>query len=269
MYYHQIYFVFENTKNPIQQESNIIDKYIKKNCKSLQYLFWDFKSACDFVQKNYPMFESFLFQETAFPIIKCDFFRYLLMYHFGGVYTDLDFICIRPFEQFLELIKNKKISYFPNHIDNPSIILSEEWLNSSTFTNTLHNGILISLQEKHPFWLKLVFDIYNSVMVKDGNLLVCKDDVFSVTGPKKLNSFYLENKNIFNDICVLPYFYFCPYISIENDKKIIYSHFRIDNPNTTDLKWIFFNINEHDKLVELCPSSFFVCIYLNIGSMWK
>lgn len=268
MYYHHIFFIFDNTKSPIVQESKIIDGYIKKNCNTLEYKYWDFKSACDFVNKHYPMFISFMLQETKFPIIKCDFFRYLLMYHFGGVYTDLDFICIRPFEKLLELIKNKKIIYFPNNISNPTIILSEEWLNSSTFTNTLHNGILISLHEKHPFWLKLVFDIYKNVM-ESTQQITCKDDVFSITGPKKLNSFYNEHKNIFNDICVLPYFYFCPYISIENDKQIFYNHFKIDNPNTKDIKWIFFNINDHEKLVEWCPTSFFVCIYLNIGSMWK
>ena len=269
MYYHHIYFMFENTKSPFPEESTIIESHIKENCSNLQYRFWDFKDACEFVKVHYPMFTNFMELETNYPIIKCDFFRYLLMYHFGGVYTDLDFISIRPFDNFIKLLKENKINYFPNTITNPAIFLSEEWLNSSTFTNTLHNGILISLQSKHPFWLKLIFDIYENVINK-ACVITSKDDVYNITGPKKLNMFYNTNSCFFKDICVLPYFYCCPYISIKNDgTKHLYNQPSIDVPKLDNSQWVFFNIKEYKELPDLCPNSFFVCIYLNTGSMWK
>nr|QOI90477.1 hypothetical protein HWQ62_00341 [Pyramimonas orientalis virus] len=270
MTYHHIYFSFDNTKDQILSESKIIDMYLQKNCSTMKYKFWNFTSATDFVKKHYPYFLDFMTGKSEFPIIKCDFFRYLLMYHFGGVYTDLDFICIRPFESFIALLKDKHISHFPNSVETPSIILTEEWLNSSSFTNTLHNGILISLVKKHPFWLKLLHDIYTVVIVEKV-IPKSSTDVFNITGPKKLCAFYKENVSFFKDVCILPHYYFCPYVSIENDERIVFNNAMIEHkPKTNEpLQWIFFNIKEHDKLITLCPNSFFVCVYLNSGSMWK
>lgn len=267
MFYHNIYFVFDTTKCPDNKETKIIDSNITKYCGSLDYKFWDFSSAKSFINEFYPHFNQFFNAEIKYPIVKCDFFRYLIMYHFGGIYTDLDFICIRNFNTFFSMLQNKQISYFPNNVNTPSIILSEEWLNSSTLTNTLHNGILISLTQKHPFWLKLVHEIHDRFM-KDNMTLSCKDDVFYVSGPKKLLRYYEENKQYFSDICILPYYYFCPYISIETDnQQVLYNSPRLDSNKSS--RWVFFNINQYNQLNELCPNSFFVCVYLNTGSMWK
>jgi hypothetical protein len=267
MFYHQIYFQFDNTKENIQTESVAINTYLKKNCGNLIYKLWNFDDAHTFVKNNYPIFLDFLTMETPFPIIKCDFFRYLLMYHYGGVYTDLDFICIRPFDTFINFLNEKRINYFPNTVDNPSIILSEEWLNSSSFTNTLHNGILVSLKEKHPFWLKLVMDIYTNIVLLK-NVPSKNDDVYFISGPKKLCSFFKDNLGFFKDVCVLPYYYFCPYVSIENGEQKQYNNAIIEHKNET-IQWVFHNINEHDSLYIKCPNSFFVCVFLNSGSMWK
>lgn len=269
MYFHHIYFTFDNTKTPLQNEAKIIDKYIRKHCSNLEYEFWNFQRALDFVKEHYPCFIDFFTLDTEFPIVKCDVFRYMLMYHFGGVYADLDFICIRPFDHFIQLLNESKIHYYPNHVKSPTVILSEEWLNSASFTNTLHNGILISLQPKHPFWLGLMFDVYHTVMINK-RLITCKTDVFEISGPKKLNHYYNSVKNNFSDICVLPYYYFCPYISIDtNGNRVLYNNAMIELPKTDDVNWVFFNIQDHQQLTDVCPNSFFVCIYLNTGSMWK
>jgi hypothetical protein len=267
MYYHQIYFQFTNTKKTIPNESVVIKSYLQQNCSSLIYNLWNFEDAKTFVKTNYPIFFDFFTMETTFPILKCDFFRYLLMYHYGGIYTDLDFIAIRPFETFIHLLNNGKINYFPNTVKSPSIILSEEWLNSSTYTNTLHNGILISLKEKHPFWMKLVMEIYNNVIFLN-NVPTKNDDVFFISGPKKLCSYFKENIQFFNDVCVLPYYYFCPYISIENGERKMMNNAMIENM-TENVQWVFHNITEHNNLFKRCPNSFFVCVFLNSGSMWK
>lgn len=270
LYYHQIHFDFINTNTPLHNETIIIDKYTKKNFPNIEYTLWNLIDAKKFVDQYYPIFNTIFSYDTNFNIIKCDFFRYLLMYHFGGIYTDLDFISIRPFDDFLELLKKKHISFYPNDINDPSIILSDEWLNSSSFTNTLHNGILISLKKKHPFWLKLLFEIYNDLFV-DKFQISNNNDVYTLSGPKKLNTFYNENINFYKDVCILPYFYFCPYISIENKKNVIFNHAMIDHKQqpSNELKWVFFNINDHDNLHTFCPNSFFVCVHLNTGSMWK
>ena len=196
------------------------------------------------------------------------------MYHFGGIYTDLDFLVIRSFEKFLSNLKNRNISYYPNTIQDPSIILSEEWLDSYNLTDTLHNGILISLTKLHPFWLKLIHEIYHDIIVKKKSI-VSENDVYITSGPKKLLQFYKQNSIFFKDICILPYYYFCPFKSLETENNVLVEKL-FNNaiiPDNFSIKsnksWSFFNINEYEKLPTLCPNSFFVNVFLNMGSMWK
>lgn len=275
MIFHHIFFSFKSTKNNLTQEqSSIVDKHISTNCGKLEYKFWSLDSAKSFMQLNYPEFAQIFNKLLEKPIILCDFFRYVLMYHFGGIYTDLDFLVIRPFEKFLDMVNKNNISYYPNNVTNPTIFLSEEWLDSFNLTDTLHNGILISLTQYHPFWLKLIHEIYRDIMIHNKNI-VTENDVYTTSGPKKLLQFYKQNSDHFRDVCILPYFYFCPFISHEiiddNVVKKLYNNAIIpDNTNlSTNKSWSFFNINEHEDLPKLCPNSFFVNVFLNMGSMWK
>lgn len=275
MIFHHIFFSFNSTKNSLTPEqSGIIEKHISSNCGKMEYKFWSLDSAKNFMLVNYPELADIFDKLLEKHIVLCDFFRYVLMYHFGGIYTDLDFLIIRPFETFLDNLNNRKISYYPNTIRNPTIILSEEWLDSYNLTDTLHNGILISLTKYHPFWLKLVHEVYQDIMVKRKSI-VSENDVYTTSGPKKLLEFYKQNSKYFKDICILPYYYFCPFVSheMENDtvvKKIYNNAIIPDNLSITSNKsWSFLNIDEHKDLPKLCPNSYFVNVFLNMGSMWK
>lgn len=279
MYYHNIYFIFDTTHNNVQNKhTKIIEKYISKNCGNLEYLFWSFDKAMAFVQENYPLFLPLFQSQLEQKIVLCDFFRYLLMYHYGGVYTDLDFIVIRPFDTFLQKLEQKQLCYYPNTVSEPSIILSEEWLDSTKLSETLHNGILISLKPFHPFWMKLMIEIYSDIVVKK-NVIRSHADVYNTTGPKKLLKFYKENYSFFADVCILPYYYFCPFVAIEYDRESkdtkktkVYNNAMVSSSDDFDFQnrnWVFFNIDDHHQLFDVCPNSYFVCVFLNTGSMWK
>lgn len=269
MHLHHILFIFDSTKNVETTEYNIIKNYIDTHCNDLTYNFWTYEKAMSFIKDNYPFFVDIMQIHTNYPIIKCDFFRYLLMYHFGGVYTDLDFLPIRSFQTFLEYLNSGKINYRSEFHSKPTIILSEEWLDSMTLTKSLHNGILISLQPKHPFWLQLLHEIYNEVIIKN-TIISKKNDVFDISGTKKICNFYKRHIHIFADIAILPYYYFCPYVSLlKTNEKYIYNNDMIASPSQDCTNWVFFNVNDHEILVNLCPNSFFVCVFLNTGSMWK
>lgn len=279
MIFHHIFFSFDITKNNLtSKQSTIINNNISLNCSKMEYKFWSLDSAKQFMKVNYLGYYDIFEKLHEKPIVLCDFFRYILMYHFGGIYTDLDFLIIRPFEQFLNLLKSNKISYYPNIIKSPNIILSEEWLDSYDLSETLHNGILISLTKFHPFWLKLIHEIYYDIVIKN-SIISAEIDVYNISGPRKLLKFYKENHTFFNDICILPYYYFCPFISYESDnkiieikKKILYNNAVIRSTNissSSDKNWCFFNINDYTELPQLCPNSFFVNVFLNMGSMWK
>lgn len=276
MIFHHIFFSFTSTKNSLTPEqSSIIENHISSHCGKMEYKFWNLDSAKNFMKINYPEYFDIFNIMLEKPIVLCDFFRYVLMYHFGGIYTDLDFLIIRPFEQFLKMLEAKQIAYYPNTIQNPTIILSEEWLDSYNLSNTIHNGILISLNKLHPFWLKLIHEIYQDIMIKKKNIST-EQDVYNTSGPKKLLEYYKRNASQFADICILPYYYFCPFISHvkENDQLVtkLYNNAVISDESVhtpSKESWSFFNINEYNNLPKLCPNSFFVNVFLNMGSMWK
>jgi hypothetical protein len=268
MLYHQILFVFNTTKTILDEDKKIIDEHLKTFCNGVSYMLWTLEKAIKFTKQFYPIFLPIFELDSEYKIVICDFFRYLIMYHFGGLYTDFDFLIIKPLHLLINDLQNEKVSFYPPN-NQPEIILSEEWLNSLHKTNSLHNGILISLRPKHPFWLKLIFEIFNDLCIQQVPIL-SKDDVYTLTGPRKLATFYTNNVDSFRNIVYLPYFYFCPYIAsvrATNEKKI-YNNALITG-ELADEQWSFFNVHQYNELSKMCPESYFVCVYLGAGSMWK
>jgi mannosyltransferase OCH1-like enzyme len=74
-----------------------------------EYLFFDDTQVEEFVQREFPQYHP-LFHSFPFPIERYDFFRYLVVYRYGGFYFDLDVLlasslsglleygCVFPFE---------------------------------------------------------------------------------------------------------------------------------------------------------------------------
>ena len=68
---------------------------------SSQYVLWTDKSSRDFIQEHYPWFLD-TFDGYKFPIQRADAIRYFVLYHFGGIYFDLDVGCLRRFDPLLQ-----------------------------------------------------------------------------------------------------------------------------------------------------------------------
>ncbi|WP_170265534.1 glycosyltransferase [Thiohalocapsa marina] len=66
-----------------------------------EYRFWTDADNLAFLTAHYPEFLP-IYQGYASPICRADAIRYFLLYHFGGLYADLDFECLRPFDALLE-----------------------------------------------------------------------------------------------------------------------------------------------------------------------
>lgn len=271
MIVHQIYFDFGKVTN----ESNVdeaksmlmqVEHYLPSGWK---YVRWGLVEARKFLTSHYPCFLPILDLNTPFPVMKCDFFRYLVMYHFGGVYFDLDFVPIKPIDQLLEDLERRRVLFFPTNKTSPSIVLTEEWENSVEFSGSLHNGILISNVAKHPFWLQLIMQVYDTLCVK------CEspsnyNEVYKCTGPKFLCAMAKANWDRYTDLVVLPYFYCCPYVAINketNEKVLCVGPGRV--PSLETHNWVFFDSSIIAQIGESCPESYFVCVHMHHGSLWK
>ena len=65
-----------------------------------QRMFWTDADNLELVRVHYPQFHDF-YRELTPPIKQADFARFLYLHHFGGVYVDLDFVCLRNLEPLL------------------------------------------------------------------------------------------------------------------------------------------------------------------------
>jgi len=66
-----------------------------------EYRFWTDAGIDEFVRTHYPDFYP-IFLDYDVPIKRVDAFRYLLMKSVGGVYADLDSVCLKPLDALLD-----------------------------------------------------------------------------------------------------------------------------------------------------------------------
>lgn len=65
-----------------------------------EYILWTDASSREFIAGHYPWFLD-TFDNYTYPIQRADAIRYFVLYHFGGVYIDLDIGCLRPVDPLL------------------------------------------------------------------------------------------------------------------------------------------------------------------------
>jgi mannosyltransferase OCH1-like enzyme len=115
-----------------------------KKHNDYEYILWDDAENRAFVAGN---FEWFLPTYDGYDagIKRADAIRYMFLYKYGGIYADLDFECLKPFDELLEKYK----SY--------DIILGsmESDLSSWHLSNNIPNAIMIS-KPGSTFWLRVL-----------------------------------------------------------------------------------------------------------------
>ena len=60
-------------------------------------MYWDDAAVAQFVEQHYPQYLE-AFEGLATKVEQADFFRYLIVYHYGGLYADTDVECYAPLD---------------------------------------------------------------------------------------------------------------------------------------------------------------------------
>lgn len=68
---------------------------------SFEVRIWNTTEAHGFIETEYPWFIP-TYDTYKYPIQRVDALKYFVLYHFGGVYMDLDIACRRPLEPLLQ-----------------------------------------------------------------------------------------------------------------------------------------------------------------------
>lgn len=154
--------------------NNWIDAVESCKLKGYKYILWTDKTMDDFVKNNYQNFYQY-YKSYKYTIQKCDAFRYLVLYKYGGIYLDMDIICKRDLNELL----------------NYDLILAKSSNVKSSFTNSFFMII-----PNHPFFkycINSLPDKINKYRYFGKHL-----HVMSSTGPLFLNSMMKNYGKIYN-----------------------------------------------------------------------
>jgi len=178
---HQIFWDFSGEskpldKFPIFQDCNFV---VEQRSKSygFEHKVWSYKDCEDLLKENYPEYIE-LWDDFPEPVMKCDFVRYIILYHHGGIYLDMD---VYPMRDFSELLSGREI-FTTWHDDSRQLP---------------YNAVMMS-EEGNPLFLEIAEHSKESYYKKyklPGYVKMTGRFVFQTTGHKMLKR-VLKKHNI-------------------------------------------------------------------------
>ncbi len=94
-----IHQVYEDSAGPPEYLLDV-SKTWKEKMPHWEYRFWDKQAIEDFLQSIFPDHIPH-YRSFPFDVQRWDAIRYLILYHFGGLYVDMDYECIEPLDVIL------------------------------------------------------------------------------------------------------------------------------------------------------------------------
>ena len=159
-----------------------------------EYKMWTDEDLDSLIKNDFPWFYD-IYSNYDVNIKRIDIARYFILYKYGGIYADMDYMCIN---NFYDLLPPEKVS------------ISES---PHTQNEYIQNALMAS-NKNNNFWLKVIDESKNRI----------NDSVFNATGPNLVSDIYFANKN---DVNILEKNLFNPLreSSEFNDDKIYSKHF--------------------------------------------
>lgn len=182
-----------------QEIVNIIEKN-KIICRNCKFIFYN-DSDCELLIKdnfNEEIYNTYKKINPSYGAMRADFFRYCVLYLYGGIYLDIKSVIKYPL---FRIINKDDICI----LDIPRTTL-EPW---RTNTPTYEQWLLI-FAPRHPYLLSMINQIYkyvneNYIPKSINNIsLSTKGKILNITGPdaftKAINTFIHNNKKLHRNI---------------------------------------------------------------------
>lgn len=216
---------------------------IKQLNPDFKYMFWNNTNIKALLNHSEIAKFRFAFDHLRTHIERCDFIRYVILYLYGGIYIDLDYICKHNLSELLNKVKTDiALTMDPiEHIQKEGGLIT--------------NSVMMS-KPNHPFWLYIMNHIALN-LDKDRRVMYS-------TGPKMLyriaNEYGLKPDDFIDHCHVYPYTDDNLKLSIDckdmDTEKDIYLYSNI----TEGTKW-----NTNDIIFVLIVSLISLIILLILG----
>lgn len=230
---HQIWFGLIPNKRVAKKQFEKLRKYRDSwilNNPNWKYYCWNYENCEKLVKTFYPQHLE-MYRKYPYLIQKCDTVRYFILDRYGGIYADMDYICIKSFEMVFEKYKgNFYLVETPNKLNNEIHI---------------SNSLMYSIPG-HVFWKKLFIELEQNqtAPIYYGRHLT----IMFTTGPAILNKVFNRYKFLYK-LEYFPFEYFHPKglttdISINDRNKIYAMHKGHGSWETKDSKILIFLYQE-------------------------
>ena len=223
---HKIWQIFFGY-SPIDQLLGAVQTWPTVN-QDYQYTLMSGDGADKFVRQHYAQRPDILetFINLKFPVLRSDLLRYLILESEGGVYSDLDTTCVKPFEEWIPTNMKEEVRAVVgieyDQGDGEPYFGMDEPIQFCQWT--------MATSPAHPIMQKVVLSVIQSLKqlaVKNGTTVAglnpSDDEVITVTGPviwsravmealSEATGTLMSHKNVtgmqepklFGDILVLP-----------------------------------------------------------------
>lgn len=178
---------------------------VKNVFHDYEYKFWSDEKNDEFIRLNYPEFYSFF--KDLLPVEKIDFIRYLYIYHYGGIYLDVD-------------VKMNK----PLVLEGADVFLCDQTEEANTEKmEILIDPFFLAGKKECPFFYFVCESMVRGTIY---NILSSKTEsqyykTLYKTGPYMLTKFYLLNKHKYS-IKILKDVFTTKYYEITSPNKQFY-----------------------------------------------
>lgn len=206
---------------------------------------WDARTIGRLIDKHYPQYRTWY--HTALPLMiqQIDVAKVFIMHRYGGVYADMDSQALRPLDPLLAF-PGVTVSFvntqLPEHV---GIAL----VRGMSCCPMINNGVLISPERRHPFWLYYLARLQQEVQPRSCVDRVLGDGfyVMNTTGPLLWTQCINEWRNAHpGHVRVLHYSYLEPILGMDTpDRQVVFpwsfvAHQHASSWCQRDIGWIRF-----------------------------
>ena len=171
----------------------------KNKHKEYNHIIWSHEMMENFVKTEYPDFYD-VYMSYTYDIQRCDAFRYLVLYKYGGIYLDMDIICKKKLDSLLEYDLVLTNSHKFDFILIKSLNIMSQYTNS--FFMVIPNHPFIK------FCIDNLPDYVNSYKYFGKHLHVMNStgprfltNMVKQYGEKNMNNLYVLNNDEFSGDC--------------------------------------------------------------------
>ena len=210
---------------PFEYKYNLIKLLIHNSDYS--YCLWNKTKIYILIKLFYPKILH-IYSNLKYKIQKIDFAKYIILYHYGGIYIDIDIESNKGLNYFFKIYKKDGL-YFSktDYINNFENNIMKKFYDFQTDNYFINNGIMIA-NKKHPFFLNLLNEVDTNN--KNNKDYLYNSKVFNISGPSLLTNSILKNKNKYNNIYIINNKYFEPCYGkditckLEKDNILVHKH---------------------------------------------